>query len=435
MNQTSQIKLDDPRIINGWAMFDWANSSYSLTIAAAIFPGYFSKIAPDTVQLGSWTISDSTLYAYAVSIAYLTLVLASPLLSGIADYGGKKKFFMRMFTLIGSFACAGLFWFDDANMVWWGTLGFILATIGYAGSLVFYNAYLPEIATEKEYDRVSAKGFSYGYFGSVLLLIFNLLVIMKPNLFGLPSAAESSISVRLAFITVGIWWIGFSQIPFNRLPNDPLNAPKADLLQKGWGELVKVWGKVRQDTNLLRFLVSFFFFNSGVQTILFLASVFAEKELKFETAELIGLILILQIVAIGGAYIFAKVSDWKGNKFSIIFMLVLWVIVCLLGYFIQQKSAFYILGGLVGLVMGGIQALSRSTYSKLIPENTQDTTSFFSFLDVMDKMSVVVGTFAFGFVEYLTGNIRYSLLALGFLFIIGLAIMFSVKIKRSVILA
>ncbi len=433
MNQKTQIQLDNPRIINGWAMFDWANSSYSLTIATAIFPGYFSKIAPDTVQLGTWTISDSTLYAYAISIAYLTLVLASPLLSGIADYGGKKKFFMRMFTLVGSFACAGLFWFNDAHAVWWGMLGFILATIGYAGSLVFYNAYLPEIATEKEYDRVSAKGFSYGYFGSVILLIFNLLVIMKPHLFGLPPASESSLSVRLAFVTVGLWWIGFSQIPFNRLPNDPLNAPQNDLLQKGWSELVKVWGKVRKDNNLLRFLASFFFFNSGVQTVLFLASVFAEKELKFETAELIGLILILQIVAIGGAYIFAKVSDWKGNKFSIIFMLFLWIIICFTGYFIKEKGAFYILGGLVGLVMGGIQSLSRSTYSKLIPENTRDTTSFFSFLDVMDKMSVVVGTFAFGFVEQLTGDIRNSLLALGFLFIIGLLIMFSTTIKRAAV--
>lgn len=432
MNQTNHVKLDDPRVINGWAMFDWANSSYSLTIAAAIFPGYFSKIAPDTIQIGSWAVSDSTLYAYAVSIAYFTLVLASPLLSGIADYGGKKKFFMRVFTLLGSCACITLFWFDDPRMVWWGTLAFILATIGYAGSLVFYNAYLPEIATEKEYDRVSAKGFSYGYFGSVLLLIFNLAVIMKPSFFGLPPASESSLSVRLAFVTVGLWWFGFSQIPFKRLPNDPIYTRRTDLMQKGWQELVKVWGKVRNDSNLLRFLISFFFFNSGVQTILFLASVFAEKELKFETAELIGLILILQIVAIIGASFFAKLSDWKGNKFTIISMLIIWVIICLLGYYIQDKISFYWLGGFVGFVMGGIQSLSRSTYSKLIPENTGDTTSFFSFLDVMDKSSVVVGTFAFGFVEQLTGNIRNSLLALGLFFVVGLVIMFGVVVRRSV---
>lgn len=309
-----------------------------------------------------------------------------------------------------------------------GTASFILATIGFAGGLVFYNAYLPEIVTEDRYDRVSARGYAYGYIGSVILLLINLTVIMNPGWFGI---AQDSFAVRLAFIMVGLWWLGFALIPFRILPPDPRNKPKENLMSKGFEELLKVWRAVRQEANIKSFLLSFFCYSAGVQTVLFLASTFAEKELAFGTAELISIILLLQIVAIGGAYLFATVSGRKGNKFSLATMLIIWMAICLLAFFVEEKWQFYVVAALVGLVMGGIQSLSRSTYSKLIPEKTTDTTSYFSFYDILEKTAVVLGTFSFGLVEQLTGGMRNSILALAAFFLISLLVLTRVKISHS----
>ncbi|MCB0619312.1 MAG: MFS transporter [Saprospiraceae bacterium] len=433
----SQV-LNDKKTINAWAFFDWANSSYALVITVAIFPAYFVSVTDDMLQIGRMHLSNSSLYAYAISAAYLIIAIFSPWLSGIADYGGKKKFFMKFFTVLGSLACMSLFFFkgmSDANTVGQntaqllvGTASFILATIGFAGGLVFYNAYLPEIVTEDRYDRVSARGYAYGYIGSVILLLINLTVIMNPGWFGI---AQDSFAVRLAFIMVGLWWLGFALIPFRILPPDPRNKPKENLMSKGFEELLKVWRAVRQEANIKSFLLSFFCYSAGVQTVLFLASTFAEKELAFGTAELISIILLLQIVAIGGAYLFATVSGRKGNKFSLATMLIIWMAICLLAFFVEEKWQFYVVAALVGLVMGGIQSLSRSTYSKLIPEKTTDTTSYFSFYDILEKTAVVLGTFSFGLVEQLTGGMRNSILALAAFFLISLLVLTRVKISHS----
>jgi UMF1 family MFS transporter len=320
-----------------------------------------------------------------------------------------------------------MWFFTSMDTLPLGTMSFILATIGFAGGLVFYNAYLPIISTEDQYDRVSAKGFSYGYAGSVILLIVNLGMITFYEELGF---ANQSIAVRLAFVMVGLWWLGFAQIPFRRLPADVFFKSEENLVLKGYLELKKVWRSLQSLTMTKRFLVSFFFYNAGVQTVLFLASTFAINELNFGATDLIILILILQLVAIFGAYLFAKISAWRGNKFSIIAMLFIWMGICAVAYIVTTKIEFYLLGGAVGLVMGGIQSLSRSTYSKLIPEGTPDTTSYFSFYDVLDKVSTMMGTFGFGFVQ-LTGGMRSAVLALAVFFLVGLVVLWRVRIARG----
>ena len=428
MSTTKNISLNDPKVINGWAFFDWANSAYALVITVAIFPGYFAAITDEEIFLGGVRFFNSSLYAYAITFSYLVTLILSPILSGIADYGGRKKFFLRSFTTLGALACISLFFFKDMNQLWLGLTGSILASIGFAGGLVFYNSYLPEIVTEDQYDRVSARGFIFGFVGSVLLLLVNLAMIQKPDWFGIE---DSSFAVRLSFLMVGMWWLGWSLIPFKRLPADQPVKGQASLVKKGFAELEKVWIELKELTNTKRFLSAFFFYNAGTQTVLYLAATFAQKELQFAADELIKLILILQILAIGGAFLFAKLSEWKGNKLSLLTMLVIWIIICVLAYLVQDKNPFYGIAAGVGLVMGGIQSLSRSTYSKLIPENTEDTTSFFSFYDVVEKGAIIMGTFSFGLIEQLTGGMRNSILALTVFFMIGIILLVTVKIRNS----
>ncbi len=423
----ADFQLNDKRVINAWALFDWANSAFALVITVAIFPAYYIAVTDDTVRFLGFELSNSAMYAYAISASYLIIALFSPLLSGIADYGGKKKFFLQGFTILGSAACLSLFFFRGMDQLWLGNTAFILAMIGFAGGLVFYNSYLPEIVTEDRYDRVSARGFAFGYIGSVLLLLINLAVIQFHESLGLTEGA----AIRLAFLMVGLWWIGFASIPFRVLPPDPDGKPMDRVVQRGLNELRKVWNVARQAPNIKRFLIGFFCYSAGVQTVLFLAATFAEKELDFATSELIIVILLLQIVAVFGAFLFAKVSDWRGNKFSIILMLCIWMAICVTAYFVRTNVEFYGVAAAVGLVMGGIQSLSRSTYSKLLPEDTVDTTSFFSFYDVLEKVAIVLGTFSFGFIDQLTGSMRDSILVLTGFFIISLVFIALVKVRPT----
>jgi len=434
-----QTTRNDKKVINGWAMFDWANSAYALVITTAIFPAYYIGVTFDNVRFFGLEMSNSALYAFSISLAYILIAAFSPLLSGIADYGGRKKFFLKFFTTMGALACISLFLFrgmsEEATeaqnnfQLLLGTVAFILGLIGFAGGLVFYNSYLPEIVTEDRYDNISARGFAFGYIGSVILLVINLLVITFPTTFGLPE--DGTLAVRLAFVMVGLWWLGFAQIPFKRLPPDPKNRPTKDLLTKGGQELLKVWRDLQNQKYTGRFLLAFFAYSAGVQTMLFLAATFAEKELGFDTNELIIIVLILQILAIAGAYLFAKISEWRGNKISLILMLIIWIIICGLSYFVYGQTAFYALAAAVGLVMGGIQSLSRSTYSKLLPKNVEDTTSYFSFYDVLEKVAIVIGTFSFGLINQITGGMRNSVLAMSIFFFLGIIILSTVKIKHA----
>ena len=420
---------NDPKTINGWAMFDWANSAYALVITVAIFPAYYAGISEEPVPFLGGEILPETLYGFVISIAYLIIALVSPVLSGIADYGGRKKFFMKFFTVSGSLACMGLFFFKGVDTLGLGTICFMIATIGFAGSLVFYNAYLPEIATEDRYDQVSARGFAFGYVGSILLLLSNLGLVIFHESIGI----TESLALRLSFLSVGVWWLGWGFFSFARLPADQQNPKQEGLLTKGLEELSKVWRALQHQPNTKKFLVAFFCYSAGVQTILLLAATFAEVEFGFETIQLIIVILILQVLAIAGAYLFAKVSAARGNKFSLMVMLVIWTGLCFTGYFITESIQFYVMAGGVGLVMGGVQSMSRSTYSKLLPPETQDTTSYFSFYDVLEKVSIASGTFIFAGVNYLTGNMRSSVLALAVFFVIGLLVLSITKIRPATI--
>lgn len=421
------MQLNDKRTINGWAYFDWANSAYYLVISTAIFPIYFSSVTNENISLFGGTISNTALYSFSVSAAYILIAFLSPLLSGIADYTGRRMYFLKTFTLIGAIGCIALFFFQSPQTMWIGTAAFIMGTIGAAGGLVFYDSYLPLIASEDQYDKVSAKGYSYGYIGSVLLLIACLVMIQKPEWFHITNPTLPS---RISFVLVGLWWIGFSQITFNRLPADkPIPHPRK-LFAKGWNELMLVWQIIKQDKNTKRFLASYFFYIAGVHTVIYLATLFADRELGFKDSELILTILLLQLVAVPGALFFAFVSRRKGNKFSLLIQLVIWMIICVGAYATTEKWHFFSIAGLVGLVLGGIQALSRSTYAKLLEDRKEDPTSFFSFLDVLSKIAIVSGTFIFGLVNSITGNMRYSVLTLALFFIIGFFILTTVATSR-----
>ncbi|OEK05658.1 MFS transporter permease [Roseivirga misakiensis] len=414
-------------------MYDWANSVYSLTITTAVFPIYYEEVTTTAdgntlVKFLFWELPNTVLYSYALSFSFLITALMLPLLSGIADCTGKKKLFLKIFAYLGAMSCAGMFFFEGSNIEF-GILMVILASIGYSGGLVFYDAFLPEISTVDRYDKLSAKGYSLGYVGSVILLIFNLIMIQKPEVFGLESG---SLPARISFLTVAIWWIGFSQITFRRLPSNPFNRKASDAwLKKGYQELRSVYREIQGLPNLKRYVLAYFFFNAGVQAVMYLASLFGAKELNLETAALIQIVLIIQLVAIGGAYLFAELSKRKGNIVSLMVMIGIWVLVCVIAFFIKTELQFYGLAFLVGIIMGGIQALSRSTYSKLIPKETEDHASFFSFYNVTFNLSIVMGTLAYGSIELLTGSMRYSAIGLSAFFVIGLVLIQKVKVKSA----
>lgn len=418
--------INDKRVINAWAIFDWANSAYSLVISTAIFPIYFIAYTPDNIQLGSLNFTNAALYSFAVTFSYLIIAVLSPILSGIADYSGRRKFFLHIFTLVGSLACMVLYLFKGEPQLWLGTTAFIMATVGFSGSLVFYDSYLPLIVTEDRYNAVSAKGYTLGYIGSVILLITILFLGNKPEWFGL---IDSQAAYRLGFLLVGLWWVIFAQYTLRYLPKDKRTNFTEKVFKNGFLELQKAYRNVKANPNILMFLSAFFFYSAGVQTVIYLATVFAKQELQFESTELILLVLILQLVAILGAYLFSLLGSKYGNRLSIMIMLAIWITICLGAYVTTSKSFFYFLAILVGMVMGGIQSLSRASYSSIIPEKS-DTTSYFSLMDVIYKMAIVTGTFSFGLAENITGNMRNSVLVLGVFFLLGMLFISKTKLPK-----
>ncbi len=425
-------RLNDPKTVRAWYMFDWANSVYALVISSAIFPIYYKEITTingnDNVAFMGFDIQNSVLYSYALSLSFLIVAAMLPLLSGVADYSGNKKIFMKLFVGLGGLACMGLYFFTDIALLWWGLLCAMLACIGYAGSLVFYDAYLPEIVTEDRYDATSAQGYSMGYYGSVLMMVVCLVIIMNAKSFGFETGLSAT---RFSFILVGLWWIGFSLIPFRWLPSNIYGKkPSGDIWRNGYREIRRVWRGLRSQPDLRRYLVAFFFYNSGVQTVMYLAALFGTDVLHLASDSLIATILVIQLVGALGAWLFARLSRIKGNRFALILMNLIWIVVCVGAYFTRTEEQFYGLAVLVGLIMGGIQALSRATYSKLIPEDTTDHTSYFSFYDVTFYVSVVMGTFSYGLINQLTGDMRNSALFLTVYFIAGAALLLSVRSKE-----
>ena len=418
------------KVINGWAMYDWANSVYNLVITSTIFPAYYEAVTGDgndatiidKVKIGDFEVSNTALYNYILGIAFVIVAILSPVLSSVADYRGNKKQFLRFFCTMGSISCASLYFFDK-NHIYGGLISVIIACIGFWSSLVFYNSYLPEIAAPEDRDRISAKGFMMGYIGSVLLQLICFVFVLKPELFGITIGKASQIS----FLLVGIWWIGFGWLAIGRLPagKGVKGAHTKNLLTQGYKELHKVWLELKTQPTLKRFLTAFFFYNMGVQTVMLAATLYGKSELNIPTTNLILAILIIQVVAIPGAHLMAKLASKWGNFNTLMTAVVIWIGGCIMGYYLPRNSVmpFYTLAVVVGFVMGGIQSVSRSTYSKLMPV-THDTTSYFSFYDVTEKIAIVIGMFSFGYINELTGSQRNSVLALTLFFIVGFILLY-----------
>lgn len=427
------LEKNNSKLINAWASFDWANSVYNLIVTTAIFPIYYlgttqEAFGGEIVEFFGFQIKNSVLYSYAISLSFMVIVFISPILSGIADYGGLKKRFMQFFTYLGSMACIGLYFFTGNN-VEYGIACSVTASIGFAGSLVFYNGFLPEVATKDKMDSVSARGFAMGYIGSVILLIFNLILYQNYEVFGFESGGGAT---RFGFILVGVWWLGFSQFAFYYLKDSTSRKQiTVQILGNGTRELKKVWEIIKNKLVMKRFLYSFFLFSMGVQTVMLLAPLFGDKEIGMGADEMIYIVLILQILAIGGAYFFAWLSKLRGNGFAISTTLLVWAFICISGYFLQDKISFYGLAAFLGFVMGGIQSISRSTYSKLIPAETKDTASFFSFYDITEKLAIVIGSLSYGFIDQVMGSMRYSMVFMSIFFIGGFVVLQMANLKKN----
>lgn len=417
--------------MNGWAMYDWANSVYNLVIASAIFPIFYQKqtsvadsvtgqIINDRVSFWGFEFINTELYNYVFSVAYLIVVFTTPILSGVADFWGNKKFFLKLFCYIGSISCICLYFFN-AQHIEWSMFAVMMACVGFWGSLVFYNAYLPEIAEPHLHDKLSARGFTMGYIGSTLLLVASLVAIKAFN-----------INVRYIFILVGLWWMGFAQITYFRLPKSIMRKNMHNPFLNGFRELKKVFGEIKQQFVLRKYLLSYFVYNCGVQTVMIVAVPFASKEIftGVDKSGLIAAVIIIQIVGAIGAWVMSRLSNKIGNFGVIKIAVFIWMTICIFGYFIKSEMQFYFLAGTVGFVMGGIQSMSRSTFAKLIPATT-DNASYFSFYDVSEKIGLVIGVFLFGFIEGLTNNMRLSIVFLIILFIIGFTLLLRIGEKEG----
>lgn len=443
MGKTSKLQKGDKKLINAWAFYDWANSVYSLVISTAVFPIYYATITEGFAQyeltkkisfLGTeW--DPTTLYNYTIALFMAIVAFISPILSGIADSSGNKLKFLKGFCLLGSLSIIGLFFFKDESTLWIGVLLTITSGIGFWGSIVFYNAYLPEVAHPEQQDAASAKGFIMGYVGSIILLLVCLAIIMMPNLIGL--AEGTTLPTRISFIIVGLWWFGFAQITYRRLPNNVHQKKlQKNYLTIGFKELKKVWNELVNYPQLRTFLISFFFFSVGVQTIIYMAGIFGSTELGLPSTNLIGAILLVQFVAIFGAYVFSNVSKKYGNLTALKITIVIWGMVCFVAFSLDKTQEnieiyFYALGGLIGLVLGAIQSLSRSTYSKLLPE-TDDTATYFSFYDVTEKIAIVLGMIVFGALNAVTGSMQWSVLFLAIFFLISFIVLSFIRKTKYV---
>tara|TARA_X000000368_G_scaffold405023_1_gene381735 strand:- start:439 stop:1770 length:1332 start_codon:yes stop_codon:yes gene_type:complete len=433
------LEKGSKKLINAWAFYDWANSVYSLVISSAIFPIYFGALFSEinTISFLSYDIKNTAVISFVTASAFLIVSFISPILSGIADYIGNKKKFMKFFVYLGSVSCIGLYWFE-LETIYIGLLFYFLALIGLWSSIVFYNSYLPDIAFPEQQDRVSARGYSYGYIGSVTLLLFNLVMVMQPEFFGIEgSKSEASMTaMKYSFISVGIWWALFSQYSFYFLPksNHEVKVTR-DIFWNGYKELNLVWRQLKGIIRIRRFLPAFFLYSMALQTVMLVAAYFGEEEISWansdeKTVGLIVSILLIQIVAIFGAILTARASERFGNIPVLITINFIWVGLCIIAYFTRTPLQFYYVAGFVGLVMGGLQSLSRSTYSKLLPK-TIDTTSFFSFYEITEKIGIVFGMVCFGLVDHISGSMRNGILFFIIFFIFGALMLLRVPNSKT----
>ena len=479
---------NDPKIMGAWAFYDWANSVYSLVVTSTIFPIYYTVLTTihntqkynpaageyqevpvrNMIRVFGENYEPDAVLSFSYAISFFIVVLLSPFLSSLADTIGNKKSFLQFFCYLGATSCMGLAMFTGMQNVFLGLLFSMTASIGFWGSLVFYNSFLPDIATPDKQDALSAKGFIYGYIGSVILLIICLVLVQVVA----QDAAERNLWTRITFLLTGAWWFGFSQYTFRHLPQfgqvsdklpkdlvllnhktifkthevqggffrvvgDNISFYK-DVAKESFKELTKVGRGLFKDRNLKYFLSSFFFYSIGMQTIFLMATPFGSDVVfpkSDEKYKLIITILVIQIIAILGAYLFSKLSKRIGNKNVITIAVIIWIGCCLSAFSLNHENPniqyqFYGLAALIGLVMGGLQAMSRSTYSKLLPQNSMENTTFFSFYDVLEKIAIIIGMLIFSLFIQKFHNMQYAFIAMSAFFGLGAILVRFVKLNK-----
>lgn len=437
------LDKNNPREIFGWKIYDWANSAFSTTIVGALFGPYLTEITQQVVgengvvvSLGPiGAITSKSFFPTCVSVAVFLQIFILPILGGIADYSNLKKKMMALFCYLGVTATCLMF-FVAGRFYWLGGLLFIVANLSFGAAVVFYNGFLNDITTEDQRDKVSSRGFAYGYLGGGLLLALNFLLVKSAPRLGL----DTAMAVRLSLLSAGIWWGGFSLFTFatlrTRAAEKTMPAGKS-YLTVGFAELGRTFRELAHLRHTLRYLIGYLFFNDGIQTVISMASVFLAQELfvarglQTDQSFLLLIFLMVQFVAIFGALAFERLAYWIGTKNAILVSLVLWAAVVIYGYgFLYTTGQAWGMAVFIAIVLGGSQALSRSLFSRMIPPGRE--ASFFGIYEVSERGTSWLGPLTFGAVVAATGSYRQALLSLIIFFIVGVIVLYVTNTDKAI---
>lgn len=414
-------------------MYDWADSAFATSILAAILPVYFASLVPEGGVIIEWgpvsfRTSSSALWAYAVSFSLLVTALTAPILGALADFSSSRKKFLFAFTYVG--AALTLMFYFVRHGDYWLCLGiFVAANIGFAGATPFYNAFLPEIAGEGEIDTVSGKGYAYGYLGGGILLALHVLLITFHEAFGI---GDKSVSIRISLSSVGLWWGLFAIPTFLWVPETVRSQDReagVSCVSYGFRRFFNTLRGFGRYRDMLWFLIAFLVYNDGIQTVIAMAAIFGKTALGLDTGTLIGTLLMTQFIAWPGAVLFARLARRIGSKNCVMATLMLWMVIVAYAYFIRSSIEFWILGGLVGVILGGSQAISRSLYAQLVPKAR--AAEFFGFFAVSNKFASIFGPLIFGLITDLSEDPRNAVVSLVVFFVAGMMLLSRVDVERG----
>lgn len=426
---------NDPKVIWAWAMYDWANSAYITTFAAIVAAFFTGVIVPDE---GYGGFSGQTLWSAVVSIGAIILFLSMPVLGAVADYTSSKKRFLRFFAVFGAVTTIALPWIPDGAVIWF-LLVVLLTQIGFVAANVFYDGFLPVITTDDTIDKVSSKGFAFGYIGGGLYVLLAFVLILlsgDDSLTGLTVATASRIGIAGA----GVWWLVFTRYALARLPEetDPADSPEVEAGSRwaayakvGFGRTIATGRKLLGFKQLLLFVIAYIMYNDATQTVIGVSGAYAEETLQLEASQIIIVFLIVQFVAFGGALAFGALAGRIGSKGAIMASLVVWIGIAIAAYFLPEGDPLplYGLAVLVGFVLGGVQALSRSLYGTMIPE--QASAEFYGFYSVFSKFAAIWGPLVFALVSNATGSGRPAILSVVGFFVLGLVLLAFVDVDKA----
>ena len=413
----------------GWCMYDWANSSFATVILSAVLPVYFVTLVPEEgarISLFGWhrLIPAAALWAYAVSFSMLIVALTAPYLGALADRKNLHRRFLFTCCLVGSFT-TGLLYFARPGMYVTAVFLFILANIGFAGGNVFYNAFLPKLAGNNELDRLSSRGFAFGYFGGGLALLLVFVMIMAYDSLGFP---DKGAATRTGFLLTGVWWLLFA-IPAFRFIRVYASPILPQTVHKGISGYFRTLAEIRHYRPLFLFLIAFLFYNDGIQTIIVVAAIFGRQELALSQGTILSCFLMIQFVAMPGTLLFGRLAEKFGAKNSLYLALFLFIGVTVYAFFINRPWEFWLLGFIIAIILGGSQAVSRSLFSSLIPEGKH--AEYFGFYAISAKFASVFGPLVFALITDLTGSARLSILSLTGFFVIGIILLSTVDTSQQ----